>query len=191
MQSPSPLTRCQWSSTDPLYIAYHDEEWGRPVHDDRKLFEMLCLEGAQAGLSWITVLRRREQYRLAFDQFDAEKIAVYDEAKIQQLLQNSGIVRNEMKIRSMVKNAQAFLAIQKEFDSFDAYLWQFVGGNPKRNCPRTLKDIPAETAESKAMSNALKKCGFSFVGSTICYAFMQACGLVDDHIIDCFRAGCR
>jgi len=180
-------TRCEWCGTDPDYVAYHDEEWGVPVHDDRKLFEMLCLEGAQAGLSWITILRKRENYRAAFDHFDAVKIARYSEAKLEKLMQNPGIVRNRLKIYGAVKNAKAFLAVQKEFGSFDTYIWQFVGGRPIVNARRSLKEVPAKTPESDAMSKALKKRGFTFVGSTICYAFMQATGMVNDHVVDCFR----
>lgn len=180
-------TRCAWCGTDPLYVAYHDNEWGVPVHDDRKLFEMLNLEGAQAGLSWITILRKREHYRKAFDNFDAKKVAKYDSKKVRTLLANEGIVRNRLKIAATIENAKAFLAVQKEFGSFATYIWQFVGGKPIRNSPRTMKDIPATTAESDAMSKDLKRRGFTFVGSTTCYAFMQACGLVDDHTRDCFR----
>jgi DNA-3-methyladenine glycosylase I len=180
-------TRCAWCGTDPLYVAYHDNEWGVPVHDDGKLFEMLNLEGAQAGLSWITILRKREHYRKAFDNFDAKKVAKYDSKKVKTLLANEGIVRNRLKIAATIENAKAFLAVQKEFGSFATYIWQFVGGKPIRNSPRTMKDIPATTAESDAMSKDLKRRGFTFVGSTICYAFMQACGLVDDHTRDCFR----
>lgn len=180
-------TRCEWCGTDPDYVAYHDEEWGVPVHDDRKLFEMLCLEGAQAGLSWITILRKRENYRAAFDNFDAAKIARYSEAKLEKLMHNPGIVRNRLKIYGTVKNAKAFLAAQKEFGSFDKYIWQFVGGQPKLNAWRTLKEVPAKTPESDAMSKDLKKRGFTFVGSTICYAFMQATGMVNDHTVECFR----
>lgn len=180
-------TRCEWCGTEPDYVAYHDEEWGVPVHDDRKLFEMLCLEGAQAGLSWITILRKRENYRAAFDNFDAVKIARYSEAKLEKLMHNPGIVRNRLKIYGTVKNAKAFLAVQKEFGSLDAYLWQFVGGRPIVNARRSLKEVPATTPESDAMSKALKKRGFTFVGSTICYAFMQAVGMVNDHVVDCFR----
>ncbi|MBI5214124.1 MAG: DNA-3-methyladenine glycosylase I [Ignavibacteriae bacterium] len=178
--------RCAWSGTDPLYIQYHDEEWGVPVHDDRKLFEMLILEGAQAGLSWITILRKRENYRKAFDNFDAKKIATYDAKKAQQLLANEGIVRNRLKIAATIENAKAFLQVQKEFGSFDLYIWKFVGGKPRKNKWKSLKEIPPKTPESDAMSKDLKKRGFKFVGSTICYAFMQACGLVNDHVIDCF-----
>jgi DNA-3-methyladenine glycosylase I len=180
-------TRCAWCGTDPLYVAYHDNEWGVPVYDDRRLFEMLNLEGAQAGLSWITILRKREHYRKAFDNFDAKRVAKYDSKKVKQLLANEGIVRNRLKIAATIENAKAFLAVEKEFGSFATYIWQFVGGKPIRNSPRTMKDIPATTAESDAMSKDLKRRGFTFVGSTICYAFMQACGLVDDHTRDCFR----
>ncbi|PJF39519.1 MAG: DNA-3-methyladenine glycosylase I [Phototrophicales bacterium] len=179
--------RCEWSSDDPLYVAYHDEEWGVPAHDDSRLFEMLLLEGAQAGLSWITILRKRENYRAAFDHFDAQKIARYDDVKIAELLNDAGIVRNRLKVNAFVKNARAFLAIQEEFGSFDAYIWQFVGGAPIKNAWQSLREIPAETDESRAMSKALKKRGFSFVGPTICYAFMQTCGMVNDHVVDCFR----
>jgi len=179
--------RCEWSNTDPLYQAYHDREWGVPEHGDRKLFELLMLEGAQAGLSWLTILKKRENYRKAFDNFNAKKIAVYDKRKIRQLLANAGIVRNRLKIAATIQNAKAFLAIQKEFSSFDAYLWQFVGDAPKQNAWKALKEIPPKTAESDAMSKDLKKRGFTFVGSTICYAFMQAVGMVNDHLVDCFR----
>jgi len=179
--------RCGWSTSDPLYQEYHDSEWGVPLHDDRKLFEMLILEGAQAGLSWITILKKRENYRKAFDKFDARKVSRYDARKKRELLGNAGIVRNRLKIDAAISNAKAFLAVQKEFGSFDKYLWQFVGGTPKRNRWKTLKDIPPKTAESDAMSKDLKKHGFRFVGSTICYAFMQATGMVNDHITRCFK----
>lgn len=179
--------RCEWCGDDPLYVAYHDEEWGVPVHDDLRLFEMLILEGAQAGLSWSTILKKRENYRKAFNRFDARKIAKYDKAKTTRLLADPGIVRNRLKIAATVQNARAFLQVQKEFGSFDRYLWQFVGGKPKQNRWKSLKEIPAKTAESDAMSKDLKKRGFSFVGSTICYAFMQAVGMVNDHITTCFR----
>ncbi|KAA0225755.1 DNA-3-methyladenine glycosylase I [candidate division KSB1 bacterium] len=179
--------RCEWCGDDPLYVAYHDEEWGVPVHDDRRLFEMLILEGAQAGLSWSTILKKRENYRKAFNRFDARKIAKYDKAKIAKLLADPGIVRNRLKIAATVQNARAFLEVQKEFGSFDRYIWQFVGGKPKQNRWKSLKEIPAKTAESDAMSKDLKKRAFSFVGSTICYAFMQAVGMVNDHITTCFR----
>jgi len=177
--------RCPWCGDDPLYIRYHDEEWGVPVHDDRRLFEMLILEGAQAGLSWITILRKRPEYRRAFDRFDPRKVARYDARKIRSLLANPGIVRNRLKIAGAVTNARAFLAIQKEFGSFDAYVWRFVGGQPKVNRPRSLKDVQPRTTESDALSRDLKKRGFTFVGSTIIYAFMQAVGMVDDHVAGC------
>ncbi len=184
--------RCEWCGTDPLYVAYHDEEWGVPEFDDRQLFAKLILDGAQAGLSWITILRKRENYWAAFDGFDPEKIARYDEQKIAELLQNPGIVRNRLKMQSAVKNAQGFLQIMEEHGSFSDYLWQFVDGRPIQNPWRTLADFPAETAESQAMSRGLKSYGFNFVGPTICYAFMQAVGMVNDHVIDCFRdAECR
>lgn len=179
--------RCAWSGTDPLYIEYHDKEWGIPVHDDRKLFEMLILEGAQAGLSWITILHKRQNYRNAYDNFDAKKIVRYDQKKIKQLLANEGIVRNKLKIAASISNARSFLEIEKEFGSFDAYIWRFVGGRAKRNAPKSLKEIPATSRESDMMSKDLKSRGFKFVGSTICYAFMQAVGMVDDHTLDCFR----
>jgi DNA-3-methyladenine glycosylase I len=180
--------RCGWATRDPLYIRYHDEEWGVPSHDDRHLFEMLILEGAQAGLSWITILRKRDNYRRAFDRFDARKIARYDARKVKALLSDEGIVRNRLKIASTIGNAAAFLAAQKEFGSFDRFIWSFVGGKPLVHRPPTLGNVPARTTESDAMSKGLKKRGFRFVGSTICYAFMQACGLVDDHVKGCFRA---
>jgi DNA-3-methyladenine glycosylase I len=179
--------RCGWSESDPLYIRYHDEEWGTPVHDDRKLFEFLILEGAQAGLSWITILRKREGYRKAFDQFNPAKIVRYKDPKIAALLSNDGIIRNRLKIAAAVQNAEAFLKVQKEFGTFDQYIWQFVNGLPIKNSWKSLKEVPAKTAESDAMSNALRSRGFKFVGSTICYAFMQACGLVNDHVVACFR----
>jgi len=178
--------RCGWAGTDPLYTHYHDEEWGVPVHDDRHLFEMINLEGAQAGLSWITILRKRENYRVAFDGFDAHQIVRYDDAKIAALLANPGIVRNKLKVNGVVKNARVFLALQEEFGSFDAYIWQFVDGAPILNHRQSLRDIPAQTVEAEAMSKGLKKRGFTFVGPTICYAFMQAVGMVNDHVIDCF-----
>ena len=178
--------RCGWCTTDPVYIEYHDSQWGRPVHDDRLLFEFLILEGAQAGLSWLTVLRKRDNYRKAFDHFDAEKIARYDGRKIKQLLNNEGIIRNRLKIASAVTNAKAFLAVQKEFGTFDKYIWQFVDGKPRKNHFTHYKKLPAKTPVSDAMSQDLKKRGFNFVGSTICYAFMQAVGMVNDHTTDCF-----
>lgn len=179
--------RCGWSLGDPLYLAYHDEEWGVAVHDDRKLFEFLVLEGAQAGLSWITILRRRAHYREAFDAFDPVKVASYSEDKMAMLRQDAGIIRNKLKIRSAVKNAQAFLKVQAEFGSFDRYIWQFVHGQPIMNHFATLADVPAQTAESQAMSKDLKKRGFTFVGPVICYAYMQAVGMVNDHVVSCFR----
>lgn len=179
--------RCTWCGSDPLYTLYHDTEWGVPAHDDRRLFEMLILEGAQAGLSWITILRKRDEYRKAFDRFDPKKIVRYDKKKIDTLMRNPGIVRNRLKIESVKKNAAAFLNVQKEFGSFDAYIWRFVGGVPILNKRRSIKDLPSSTPESDALSKDLKKRGFTFVGSTICYAFMQACGLVNDHESKCFR----
>ncbi len=180
-------TRCQWCGTDPLYVLYHDKEWGVPVYDEQALFAKLLLDGAQAGLSWITILRKRDNYYEAFDGFDPAKMAVYDEAKFESLMNNPGIVRNRQKIRSAIKNAQAYLTLQEEVGSFSTFLWQFVGGQPIQNSWQTLSDVPAKTAESEAMSKALKKRGFSFVGPTICYAFMQAVGMVNDHVTDCFR----
>lgn len=179
--------RCAWAGSDPLYIAYHDHEWGVPVHDDRLLFEFLILEGAQAGLSWSTILKKRENYRAAFDQFDPTAIARYDEAKVGALLNNPGIVRNRRKIEATIINARAFLEIQEQFGSFDTYAWEFVGGKPIQNAWKSLQEIPANTPESGAMSKALLQRGFKFVGTTICYAFMQAVGMVNDHTIDCFR----
>jgi DNA-3-methyladenine glycosylase I len=180
------LVRCTWASND-LAIQYHDREWGVPQHDDRVLFEFLILEGAQAGLSWDTILRKRAKYRAAFDGFEPKKIARYDRRKTQQLLRDEGIVRNRLKIASAIRNAKAFLAVQKEFGSFDRYIWQFVGGKPRLNACRQGNKIPARTPESDAMSKDLKKRGFNFVGSTICYAFMQATGMVNDHAVECFR----
>ncbi len=180
------MTRCPWGKGD-LYQAYHDTEWGVPVHDDRLLFEFLILEGAQAGLSWITILKKRENYRAAFDNFDAKRVAKYDARKVRKLLNDPGIVRNRLKISAAISNAKAFVAVQKEFGSFDRYIWQFVDGNPKRNARRSMKQIPACTAESDAMSKDLRRRGFRFVGSTICYAFMQAVGMVNDHLVTCFR----
>lgn len=178
--------RCDWAKND-LAVQYHDAEWGVPQHEDRILFEFLILEGAQAGLSWDTILRKRENYRAAFDDFDYRKIALYDEKKQAELLENEGIIRNRLKIKSAVQNAKAFLEIQKEFGSFDSYIWQFVGGTPVVNKRENLSEIPAKTEISDRVSKDLKKRGFNFVGSTIMYAFMQACGLVNDHLIDCFR----
>jgi len=180
-------TRCEWAGTDPLYVAYHDEQWGVPVHDDRLWFEMLTLEGAQAGLSWITVLRRRAGYRAAFDHFDPQVVAGYDGAKIAALLADPRIIRNRAKVHSAVANAQAFLAVQREHGSFDAYIWRFVGGQPRINHFQTLAEVPASTPESLALSKDLQRRGFRFVGPTICYALMQSCGLVNDHVTACFR----
>ncbi len=190
-------TRCPWCERKghknnergdkDFYVDYHDKEWGVPVHDDRLLFEFLILEGAQAGLSWSTILQRREGYRKAFDNFDVKKVAKYDEAKIQKLLVDERIIRNQLKIRSAVKNAQAFIAIQKEFGSFDAYLWAFVDGKPLQNKVKTMKDVPAKTEVSDKIAKDLKKRGMNFVGSTIIYAFMQAIGMVNDHLDECFR----
>lgn len=180
------LRRCAWPSNE-LSILYHDREWGTPQHDDRVLFEFLILEGAQAGLSWDTILQKRENYRAAFDGFDPSKIARYDHRKTQRLLRNDGIVRNRLKVASAIRNAKAFLSVQKEFGSFDAYIWQFVGGKPLVNKRRLGRKIPASTPQSDAMSKDLKKRGFNFVGSTICYAFMQATGMVNDHAVECFR----
>ena len=180
------VVRCGWAK-NPLSIAYHDREWGVPQQDDRVLFEFLVLEGAQAGLSWDTILKKRESYREAFDGFDPAKIAHYDRRKRQALLRNDGIVRNRLKIESAVQNAKAFLGVQKELGSFDRYIWQFVDGQPRVNGPKSMKDVQSRTAESDAMSKDRRKRGFSFVGSTICYAFMQAVGLVNDHTVECFR----
>ena len=182
--------RCAWASND-LSIRYHDEEWGVPVHDDRTLFEFLILEGAQAGLSWNTILNKRDNYRRAFDEFDPKRVARYDQRKVKQLLADAGIVRNRLKIASAIENAKAFLPVQQEFGSFDRYIWQFVGGKPRLNKWRSLRQVPARTAESDAMSKDLQRRGFKFVGSTICYAFMQAVGLVNDHTVDCFRRNRR
>ncbi|MCH8937928.1 MAG: DNA-3-methyladenine glycosylase I [Gammaproteobacteria bacterium] len=180
-------TSCEWPVDDDLMIAYHDEEWGVPLHDDRKLFEFLVLDAFQAGLSWRTILHKRENFRLAFDGFDAKLIARYKKRKIGQLLQNAGIVRNKMKIEATVGNAKAFLGVQSEYGSFDSYIWQFVGGKPKENRWRSLKRLPASTPDSDRMSKDLKDRGFKFVGTTICYAFMQAAGMVNDHLVKCFR----
>lgn len=181
------ISRCGWSNADPLYLDYHDTEWGVPVHDDRTQFEFLVLESAQAGLSWMTVLRKRPSYRRAFDDFDAEKVARYGERKIQALCMDAGIIRNRKKIEAAIQNAQAFLAIQEAFESFDAYIWRFVDGKPKQNAWRTVTELPAHSPESEALSRDLKQRGFRFVGPTICYAHMQATGLVNDHIVGCFR----
>ena len=179
--------RCDWLTEDAIYRAYHDTEWGVPVHDDTKLFEMLILEGAQAGLSWLTVLKRRESYRQAYDGFDPAKIAKWDKVKIEDLLKNPGIIRNRLKVQAAVINAKAYMDVIGEFGSFDAFIWSFVGDSPIRNSWRNIKEIPATTPESDTMSKELKKRGFKFAGSTICYAFMQAVGMVNDHTVDCFR----
>lgn len=186
LDAPSESVRCPWAKGE-QYVAYHDLEWGVPVHDDRVLFEFLILEGAQAGLSWETILKKREAYRAAFDQFDATTIARYDDAQCAVLLGNAGIVRNRLKIASAVQNAKAFLEVQNEFGSFDHYLWRFVEGSPQQNSWQSMSEVPASTATSDALSKDLKRRGFKFVGSTICYAFMQAVGMVNDHLIDCFR----
>ncbi len=179
--------RCGWCGTDPLYIKYHDEEWGKPVHDDKVLFEFLVLESFQAGLSWLTILRKRENFRKAFADFDVEKVAKFDEQKYEALMQDTGIVRNQLKIRAAINNAQRFIEIQKEFGSYDNYIWSFVDHKPIVNKPKTLKDLPAKTPLSDAMSKDMGKRGFKFRGSTICYAFMQAVGMVDDHLVDCWK----
>ena len=181
-----PIVRCAWAQT-PLSIAYHDNEWGTPVHDDLVLFEFITLEGAQAGLSWETILRKRDGYREAFAGFDPAKVARFTPARVERLMKNDGIVRNRLKIESTITNAKAFLAVRKEFGSFDAYVWRFVGGTPLVSRRRTMKDVPTRTPESDALSKDLSKRGFRFVGTTICYAFMQAVGLVDDHVNDCYR----
>ncbi len=186
-RDPDGRTRCAWVTADPLYLDYHDTEWGVPVFDDRTLFEFLVLEGAQAGLSWLTILKKREAYREAFDHFDAQKVASYGEAKLADLLENKGIVRNRLKVTSTVTNAQHFLEVQEEFGSFSAYLWRFVEGEPIVKLRRSLEEVPATTLESDALSRDLKKRGFKFVGSTIMYAYMQAVGMVNDHTADCFR----
>ena len=182
------MDRCDWAGSE-LMIAYHDEEWGVPLHDDRPLFEFLILEGAQAGLSWNTILNKRENYRSAFDNFDATAISQYGDAKVQSLLADAGIVRNRLKIAATIGNAKAYLALVQEFGSFDGYIWRFVNGRPKVNAWKSLSEVPAKTAESDAMSKDLKSKGFRFVGSTICYAYMQATGMVNDHTVDCFRHG--
>ncbi len=190
MKNQAPLAnkkRCAWAGTDPLFIAYHDEEWGVPVHDDRVLFEFLVLEGAQAGLSWSTILRKRDAYRRAFDRFDPRKVARYEKRKVAALLTDAGIVRNRAKIESAIKNAKAFLDVQAEFGSFDAYQWRFVNGRPIQHRWRAEGDIPPRSAQSDAMSDDLKSRGFTFVGSTIIYAHMQAVGMVNDHLVNCFR----
>lgn len=180
-------TRCAWVGDDPLSIDYHDQEWGVPLHDDQRLFEFLVLEGAQAGLNWITILKKRDNFRRAFEDFDPVRVAQFDEAKVQELLQNPGIVRNRRKIEAAISNARAFLEVRSEFGSFDAYVWGFVNGQPLQNYWKSLSELPAQTVESQALSKGLKKRGFSFVGPTICYAFMQAVGMVNDHTVDCYR----
>ena len=190
MQTTDARRRCPWAQT-PLSIAYHDREWGVPAHDDVVLFEFILLEGAQAGLSWETILRKRDAYREAFAGFDPGKVARFTPARIERLLQNPGIVRNRLKVQGAVRNAKAFRAVQQEFGSFDAYVWGFVGGVPLVNRRRAFKDVPARTPQSDALSRDLAKRGFTFVGSTICYAFMQAVGMVDDHLVDCFRHGMK
>lgn len=182
------MIRCPWPGiSDPLYTSYHDDEWGVPVHDDRHLFEMLVLEGAQAGLSWLTILRKRQRYREVFDGFDPAVVAGYGEQKVRQLLADAGIVRNRLKVGAAIDNARAFLAVQREHGSFDAYLWALVGGQPRTNAWKTMREVPATTAESNRLSRDLRQRGFRFVGSTICYAYMQAVGLVNDHLADCYR----
>lgn len=180
-------TRCPWAGSDPLYVAYHDEEWGVPLHDERRLFEMLVLEGAQAGLSWLTILRRREGYRRAFDRFDPGAVARYGRRDVERLLADGGIVRNRLKIDSAVNNARAFLAVQEEFGGFDHYVWRFVDGKPRQNAWTAPEEVPAQTPASHAMSRDLRRRGFTFVGPTICYAHMQATGMVNDHLVGCFR----
>lgn len=177
--------RCPWCGDDPLYVKYHDEEWGKPLHDERRLFEMLILEGAQAGLSWITILKKRDNYRAAFDNFDAEKIARYSDKDVARLMTDAGIVRNRLKIESTITNARAYLALQKECGSLDAYLWAWVKGTPLQNSPRSMKDVPVSTPLSDAISKDLKKRGFKFVGSTIIYAYLQSIGMVNDHLLEC------
>lgn len=181
------LNRCSWAGSDPLYVAYHDQEWGVPVHDDHLLFEFLILEGMQAGLSWAIILKKRDNFRRAFDGFDPQRVAQYGDEKVAALLADPGIVRNRLKISAAIRNARSFLEIQSECGSFDAYIWQFVGGKPKVNAWRNLTEIPASTPQSDAMSKDLARRGFKFVGSTICYAFMQAVGMVNDHTVDCYR----
>jgi DNA-3-methyladenine glycosylase I len=181
--------RCEWCGSNPLYVAYHDEEWGVPLHEERRLFEMLSLEGAQAGLSWLTILKKREEYRKAFDAFDPERVAGYSEGEIESLLDNPGIVRNRLKIKSVILNARCVLRIREEFGSLDSFLWRYVDGIPRQNEWISTEDLPTRTDQSDKMSKDLKQRGFSFVGSTVCYAFMQAVGMVNDHIVACFRHG--
>ena len=185
--TPASPARCPWAISDPLYVPYHDEEWGVPLHDERRLFEMLVLEGAQAGLSWLTILRRREAYRRAFDRFDPQVVAGYGPPEVERLLSDAGIIRNRLKIDSAINNARAFLAVQEEFGSFDGYIWRFVDGRPTRNAWTKLEEVPAQTPVSNALSRDLRKRGFTFVGPTICYAHMQATGMVNDHLVGCFR----
>jgi DNA-3-methyladenine glycosylase I len=185
--APSQLRRCAWAASSPLFHPYHDEEWGVPSHDDRHLFEMLILEGAQAGLNWATILKKRESYRKAYDNFNPAAIARYSSRKVASLLADTGIVRNRLKVAASIDNARAFLKVREEFGSFDAYIWSFVGGKPRHNAWKNLTQLPARTAESDAMSKDLRRRGFRFVGSTICYAYMQAVGMVNDHTTDCFR----
>ena len=185
--TPASPARCPWATSDPLYVPYHDEEWGVPLHDERRLFEMLVLEGAQAGLSWLTILRRREAYRRAFDRFDPRVVARYGPPEVERLLSDAGIIRNRLKIESAINNARAFLAVQEEFGSFDGYIWRFVDGRPTRNAWTKLEEVPAQTPVSNALSRDLRKRGFTFVGPTICYAHMQATGMVNDHLVGCFR----
>lgn len=189
METAARKTRCGWAGTDSLYVSYHDEEWGVPLHDDRRLFEFLVLEGAQAGLSWLTILRKRENYRIAFDAFDPRRVAQYGAEEVDRLLRDAGIVRNRRKLESAIGNARALLAVQKDWGSFDRFVWSFVVGSPTQNRWRSLSQVPAETEESRAFSRECKRLGFRFVGPTICYAFMQAVGMVNDHLVDCFRHG--
>ena len=186
MTPQSPI-RCPWATSDPLYVPYHDEEWGVPLHDDRRLFEMLVLEGAQAGLSWLTILRRRDAYRRAFDGFDPQTVAGYGPCDVERLLADAGIIRNRLKIDSAINNARAFLAVQASCGSFDSYIWRFVDGRPTQNAWTKLEEVPAQTSVSNALSKDLRKRGFTFVGPTICYAHMQATGMVNDHLVGCFR----
>lgn len=184
---PKPLKRCEWSISDTLYVDYHDREWGEPVHEDQRLFEFLCLEAAQAGLNWLMILKKRENYRRAFHNFDPNRVARYSDKKIERLLLDPGIVRNRLKVNAFVLNARAFLKVQEQFGSFDKFIWRFVDGKPKQNRWKTLAEIPASTPESDALSKELKNRGFVFVGSTICYAHMQATGMVNDHVVSCYR----
>ena len=185
--SQNELIRCEWAGTEPLYVAYHDNEWGTPVHDERELFEMLILEGAQAGLSWSTILNKRENYRQVFDDFNPSIVVGYDDAKVSALLADPGIVRNRLKVESAIRNAKAFLEVQEEYGSVNTFIWGFVKGEPIINSWKVMSEIPAKTPESEAMNKELKQRGFNFVGPTICYAFMQSIGMVNDHVVDCFR----